>query len=284
VDAEKAQQYRASSQDQWEGSARNWCDRADEMQAQVGEVSHWMVEAIRPQPGQTVLELAAGAGETGFLAAELIRPGGKLIHSDFAPAMVEQARERAQARGLDDVEFRTLDAEAIDLDAASIDAVLCRFGYMLMADPGAALRETRRVLRPLGRVALAAWGQPADNPWVSIAGTVVREVAGAPPPDPEMPSMFAFADPERMKRELADAGFTDVEVEFLDLHYTYPSFDAYWTSARAFGRPLAQLYDSLDPEKQQALEGELRERLGEYETADGRLEIPARPIVAAATA
>src|SRR3712207_671036 len=132
-------------------------------------VSVWMVEAINPQPGHTVLELAAGLGDTGFLAAELVAPGGTLICSDFSPEMLSAAQERAARLGIRNVRFRQIDAEtAIDQPAASVDGVLCRWGYMLMADPDTALRETRRVLKRGARVALAVWASPQDNQWSRI--------------------------------------------------------------------------------------------------------------------
>ncbi len=93
-----------------------------------------------------MLELAAGLGETGMLAAELVAPGGSVIVSDQAEAMLEGARKRAGELNLTNVEFQVLNGEWIDLPLASVDVVLCRWGYMLMADPAAALSETRRVL------------------------------------------------------------------------------------------------------------------------------------------
>jgi ubiquinone/menaquinone biosynthesis C-methylase UbiE len=150
----------------WGAAAGGWEARADEMRRATMPVSSRMVDAIGPQPGHTVLELAAGAGDTGFLAAELIQPGGTLITSDFAPEMLSAAQRRAEALGIGNVRFRQIDAELpLDIEAASLDAVLCRWGFMLLSDPESALRETRRVLRPGGRLALAAWTGPEDNPW-----------------------------------------------------------------------------------------------------------------------
>jgi SAM-dependent methyltransferase len=277
-------EYRASSLQQWERSAEGWGAEAPGLQALTGPVSQWLVEEVHPQPGQTILELAAGPGETGFLAAELIRPGGTLICTDFAEGMLEAARARAREIGLDNVEFRRLDAESMDLEAASIDGVLCRWGYMLMADPGAALRETRRVLRPLGRVALAVWGPPQDNPWVTIAGEEVRRLAGAPEPDFDAPGMFALARPGRLEDALADAGFTDVRVQPLDLRFTYDSFEEWWRISQALGRPLADLVGAMEPEQLEALEAALRQRFAAHAAPDGRLDVPARPVVAVATA
>jgi ubiquinone/menaquinone biosynthesis C-methylase UbiE len=82
--------------------------------------------------------------------------------------MLDAARRRGAERGVHNVEYRVIDAERIELDDDSVDDVLCRFGYMLMDDPAAALAETRRVLRPGGRLALAVWGAPERDPWVAI--------------------------------------------------------------------------------------------------------------------
>jgi ubiquinone/menaquinone biosynthesis C-methylase UbiE len=95
------------------------------------------------------------AGDTGFEAAAMIGEAGRLIWTDFSPQMVEVARRRGAALGLRNVDYREMDAEHIELEDATVDSVLCRSGYMLMADPAAALSETDRVLRPGGCLALS---------------------------------------------------------------------------------------------------------------------------------
>src|SRR5690242_3337456 len=144
------------------------------MQASAAVVSTWLVDHVDPQPGQTILELAAGPGDTGLMAAELVRPGGRLISTDASQEMLDVARRRADELGLDNVEFKVMEGEWIDLQTATVDGVLCRWGYMLMLDPEAALRETRRVLRPGGRVALAAWAAPELNPNMTLAPLTLR--------------------------------------------------------------------------------------------------------------
>src|SRR2546423_11865620 len=130
-----ADRYRTASHDQWENSAAGWAAQRDTVQRAAMPVSAWMIEAIAPQPGETVLELAAGPGDTGLMAAELVAPGGRLIASDFAEALLDVARARAAELGIDNVDFRVLNAESLELETGSIDAILCRWGYMLMADP-----------------------------------------------------------------------------------------------------------------------------------------------------
>ena len=106
---------RAEMLARWEGAAAGWGRRADRVRDMGMPVSAWMIDHLALQPGQRVLELAAGPGDTGFLAAELIKPGGTLISSDATEAMLEIARERARQMGIDNVEFRQLELEWIDL-------------------------------------------------------------------------------------------------------------------------------------------------------------------------
>src|SRR4051794_9554291 len=182
VDAEA---FRRESRRSWGAVAAGWGRYAPSHMAAAMDVTMWMLDAAQLQPGAEVLDLAAGPGDVGFLAHELIQPGGRLITSDFSPEMLTEAQRRAEALGLRDVRFKQIDAESIDLEAASLDAVLCRWGFMLIADPGAALRECRRVLRPGGRLALAAWTAADENRWSSILNAVLvpRGLVQAPDPD-----------------------------------------------------------------------------------------------------
>jgi ubiquinone/menaquinone biosynthesis C-methylase UbiE len=154
-----------------------------------------MITELAPRPGDTVLELAAGVGDTGFEAAAILGDGGRLISTDFSPAMVEAARRRGAELGLQNVEYRVMDAERLELDPNSVDGVLCRYGYMLMPDPAAAFAETRRVLRPGGRLVLAVWGAPERNPFFSIMAMNLVQRGHIPPPEPS-----AKCAPRRCRR------------------------------------------------------------------------------------
>ena len=135
-----------------------------------------MVDAIDPQPGQTILDLAAGVGDTGFLAAELIQPGGELITSDFAPEMLAAAQSRAQRARRHE---RPLPPDGpqrpLDQPAACLDAVLCRWGYMLLKDAEAALRETRRMLKHGGAAGARRLDRPRDNLWSAAPCAILHE-------------------------------------------------------------------------------------------------------------
>jgi SAM-dependent methyltransferase len=279
-----ADAYRSASLERWARAARGWGEHRELMQSVFRPVSGWLVDAIEPQPGHRVLELAAGPGDTGLLAAELIAPGGTLISSDAVEEMIALARARAAALGIENVEFRTIDAEWIDLPTAHLDGVLARWGYMLLADPEAALRETRRVLRPGGRVALAAWTDPADNPWTSIAMEEVLAIAGLPKPDLDAPNMFAFRDPQRIRGLLEATGFTDIVVDQLDLVFAYDDLDSWWDIALDISTSLAEPVGALTPAQRDDLRDAIDARLAQFVAADGSVRIPGRTHVAAASA
>lgn len=276
--------HREASRRQWEGAAGGWIGRQELIREWGAPVSHWMLDAIRPQPGHRVLELAAGVAETGLLAAELVAPVGGVIVSDQAEAMLEGARARARELELGNVEFRVLDAEAIDLPLASLDAVLCRWGYMLLADPAVALVETRRVLRPGGRVALAVWASVEHNPWASLTTVelIERGLISAPPPG--TPGPFALGDPQRVRALLEEAGFQEAQVEAIDLPRRHASFEEFWQSQLDLSPSLPGAMLSRPAQEVAEIREGIAARLQPYTAADGSLTIPGRTLVAAASA
>jgi ubiquinone/menaquinone biosynthesis C-methylase UbiE len=282
--ATDGEQFRAASREIWDAAAPGWRRRSAQMRAVSAPVSQWMVDAIHPQPGHRVLDLAAGMGETGFLAAELIAPGGILICSDQSEVMLEGARARAAELGLENVEFKPIDAEWIDLPLADVDAVLCRWGLMLMADPGAAMRECRRVLKPGGRFALAVWTQRERNPWVTAIAEAIAEVAEVPPVDPAAPGMFALGDPARLEGMLEEAGFAEIEIEPLDFDFRYDDAEHYLDIQLDLSSQTAKIFGTLDDQQVSILERRVAETLAPFATEDGSIVIPARTLVAAATA
>lgn len=285
VDAEfDANAHREASLEGWEDAAAGWVRSQERVRAFAAPVSHWLLDAVAPQPGQRVLELAAGLGETGLLAAELVAPVGGVVISDQADAMLAGARERATKLGLANVEFQAINAEWIDLPVASVDAVLCRWGYMLMADPPAALGETRRVLRPGGRVALAVWDAIERNPWAALPGLELRERGLAPPPSPGTPGPFALGDSERVRALLEQAGFVDVRVEALDLHRTHADFDEFWETTLDLSRAFHDAVMERPAAEIEEIRAAVAARFAPFAAADGSLDIPARTLVAAASA
>ena len=279
-----AEAYRADSRDRWEAAAPGWAREREAFQRDAITVSRWLLDAAHLQPGHTVLELAAGPADTGLLAAELVAPGGKAIITDNAEAMIEAAKARAEEVGATNVEIRPMEAEWIDLPTATVDAVLCRWGYMLLADPEAALRETRRVLRPGGRVALAAWAAPDANPWIAVMGRVMVERGLVEQLPADAPGPLAFGRPGRIEELLDVAGFDDIEVAPLDFAFHAASLDEWWEHSIAMSGSFSRVVGGLSPAEHYALRDAVDAAYAPYVRDDGSLEIPARALMAAASA
>jgi ubiquinone/menaquinone biosynthesis C-methylase UbiE len=277
-------EQRALSREMWERAAAGWGNRADRIREWGMPVSVAMVDGLGLQPGQRVLELAAGPGDTGLMAAELVRPGGTLISSDGAEPMVVIARERAARAGLDNVEFRQLELEWIDLETASVDAVLCRWGIMLIVDPDAAAREVRRVLRPSGRAAFAVWDSPDRNPWATIPTRTLVALGHAEPPEPSAPGMFRLAGDGQLTELLESAGFVDVNVAPVALVRHHPTTQDYIDEIVEMSPIVGSLYRQLDEVQQREIAERVIAELEPFIADDGSVVVPGSTLVAFATA
>lgn len=293
MSASEADAQRGEMLEGWERSAAGWGQRADRVHEWGLPVSAWMIEHLELEPGQRVLELAAGPGDTGFLAARLIKgvaresPGavdGTLVCSDAAEAMLEIARARAAKLGIENVEFKRLELEWIDLPAASVDAILCRWGLMLTVDPATALGEARRVLRPGGRLALAVWDEPEHNPWATIPGQALVNLELGSPRDPTGPGMFALAPPGRLEELLEGAGFVESVVEAVEVVREHLSPDDYVEESLDLSRLFSDAYKGLSEAQRAHVRREIAMLARPYAGPDGSLRLPGRSLVAVAHA
>jgi SAM-dependent methyltransferase len=269
---------RAASRERWENVASGWETGAEAFHAGALPVAHWMVDRLAPQPGQTILELAAGRGDVGFLAAELVHPGGTLISTDGAEAMVDLARRRGEQLGIRNVEYKPMELEWIDAKLASIDGILSRFGHMHAVDPEAAFRDARRVLRPGGRIVLAVWDLPEHNAWLAPLPQEAEAMGFAEPRAEGDPGAFALSAPGAVTALLQNAGFDDPVVETIDVTFTAPSVDAWWETQRATSSSMRPLLASLSPADHYRLRDAVEAHWSPYVAADGSVAIPGRAL------
>jgi SAM-dependent methyltransferase len=265
----------------WGAVAPEWARHAAYADARGAEVTEWMLERSRPEPGERVLELACGPGGAGLAAAARVAPDGEVILSDVAAEMTAVAAARAAALGLTNVSTCELDLESIDQPDGRYDVVLCREGLMFATDPARAASEIRRVLRPGGRVALAVWGPRERNPWLGVALDAVSAQIGRPVPPPGVPGPFSLADADRLHALLGDAGLADVVVGEVSVPLRAASFEEWWRRTSALAGPLATILASLPEAAARAFTARLQETTRVYRTPTG-MEFPGVSLVAAA--
>lgn len=238
-------------------------------------VAEALVASLAPGPGDTVLDLAAGTGDLTEVVAER---GAQVISTDVSPAMVEAARRR----GISGAEHRVMDMQAIDLPDDSVDGVVSRFGYMLVPDPALALRETRRVLRPGGRLAFATWAPAKRNPWATAYGPVLIERGLMEPPRPDEPGQFSLGEPERIEQLVRAAGFDDVAVTEVAVAFRAGSWEEYRRVVSSLAAVMRGVLEGLDDATRAEVDEAAKARIEPYRSGEG-YDLPGVSLVTTAS-
>jgi ubiquinone/menaquinone biosynthesis C-methylase UbiE len=200
-----------------------------------------------------------------------------VISTDLSPVMVEAARRR----GIPGVEHRVMDMQAIDLPDASVDAVVSRYGYMLVPDPTLALRETRRVLRPGGRLAFATWAPAKRNPWATAYGPVLIERGLLEPPKPDEPGQFSLGDPERIEELVRGAGFDELSVAEVPVVFRAASWAEYRRVVSSLAAVMREVLERLDDAARAEVDEAAKARIEPFRSGEG-YELPGLTLVTTA--
>lgn len=277
-----APEFKTASHAVWEAMASGWDERHAYVEETARPVTERMLAQLDPAPGQVLLELAAGTGAVGFAAATLVGSSGRVIVSDFSAAMVDAAGRRSAELGLDNVECRVLDAERLKLADDSVDGVLCRWGYMLMPDPAAALAETCRVLRDGGRLSCAVFAGAEENPWAALPSGVLRERGHLPPAAAGAPGILALADRERLRRLVTGAGFSEPQIDAVPFVWRFRDLDDYWEFLTTVAGAIAMVLDTLEDDERAIVRDEIARRARAF-GATAEIELPATSLVVSAS-
>jgi ubiquinone/menaquinone biosynthesis C-methylase UbiE len=200
----------------WDRAGRVWVEHQALLDRIMASIAQAVVDAAGPVNGEAVLDVGCGSGATTFAAAWRTGPAGRAVGVDISPALVELARRRAGEDGVEGVEFLLADAQTHVFQPA-FDTMVSRFGVMFFPDPVAAFANLRTALKPDGKLAFAAWRSPEENP---LSQVPLRAAAPFLPETPKFekdaPGRFAFADPDRVRRILEEAGWREIEIAPLD--------------------------------------------------------------------
>jgi SAM-dependent methyltransferase len=205
-----------------------------------------------------------------------------VVASDIADTMLHHVRENARAAGLANVTTLATAAEDLSVAAQSFDAVICRLGLMLFAEPARALGAVRRALRPGGKLACVVFTTPGANPFMAEPMRILLRHSGKTPPAPGRPGIFSLGALGVLERLLADAGFTAVEQRTVTVPLRMPSAArALAMMQDAFGAYRAVIGDQ-PAAVQEAAWVDVGKTLASFETPTGFVA-PTEVLVAAGT-
>jgi SAM-dependent methyltransferase len=239
-----------------------------------------LLQAAHLGPGLKVLDIATGSGEPALTIAAEIGPTGHVTATDLSATMLTNAEKVAQQKGLTNITFRQADAHELPFPDQSFDRVTSRFGAMYFADAWQAFRETHRVLKPRGRVALVTWGPFEANEFFASMLTPIFKRVAVPPPPPGAPQPFKYARPDALAGDLREAGFSQVQADECTIGLPWPGpAEDLWNHFYDLAAPFRPVIDGLPASKRDETVSEIIANARRYQH-DSRIEMKA-PIVVA---
>ena len=260
----------------WNGSVgERWAadqERTDRLIRPFGDA---MLAAADLQPGERVLDVGCGCGDTSIAAAALVAGAGSVAGVDVSAPMLSVARQRAA--GLPNVMFAEADASRADL-SGPFDVLISRFGVMFFDDPAAAFTHLRKAIRPGGRLAFVCWRAAQENPWATLPAQTARKAAGveAMPADPTAPGPFAFGDGDRTRRILSAAGLSHIDVQGFEAPMYLGSSPRSAAEGCVRIGPASRVALEAGPALLPAITDAVEAALAPHAAADGSVSLPGR--------
>lgn len=266
-----AEKFKTTTRAQWEGAAEAWHRWGPFIGSWLAEATETMLDLAQVGPGCRVLDVAAGAGEQSLTAARRVGPGGHVLATDIAPALLAHAERDARAAGLGAiVATREIDGEGLAaLPGASFDVAISRVGLIYFPDQQRALAGIRHALKPGGRVSVIVYSTPERNAFFSTPVKIIRERAGLPAPLPGQPGPFSLGADGVLEAALARAGFGDIRVRRVPSPVKLPSAAECVRFERESFGALHQMMSGLDAGQREQVWRDVETALSAFETKDG---------------
>jgi len=276
--------FRAGQRRDWGKAAQGWNDWQEHVYGATAEVSKRLVELAGIKPSDRVLDVAAGAGEPSVTVASAVGPEGSVVATDISAEMLAFGRERAAAAGIDNIEFVEADASSLDYPAASFDAAVSRWGIIFEPDAEAAAARIRGFLKPGAKMAISSWGPPDRVPMVALPMMTIMQRLNVSPPPPGTPGPLSRPTAEAIGGLLEGGGFSDVEVEELEVELEWSSAEEFTQFTKEIAAPIAAMVAQHPPEVQEETWAAITEAARGRAASDGNLRLKNLALLAAGRA
>ena len=248
----------------WAARASSWMSLESHHEQVIGPAGRMAMDRLGPHPGQHVVDLGCGTGQTTLALAGRVAPGGRAVGVDIAIALLDRAREHAADAGIANIEFQHADVQSSDLGSARFDGAFSRFGVMFFADPVAAFTNVHRSLKPGAALSFVCWRPVTSNDWMFVPAQAAVSVLGTAPdtPAPDAPGPFSLSDPNRVRIILDSAGFHHIDITAHDDLMRTPAerIPESADSALRVGA-VQRMLEGVDPETVQRVRGAIVEAM-----------------------
>ena len=266
--------------DGWRETAQYWTRYSDTIARMFAPLTEAMIERAGIHEGQSVLDVAGGAGEPSLTIAERVGPSGPVMCTDAIAEMVEAARREASRRGLKNVQFQQCTADSLPFPDNTFDVVVCRLGAMFFRDSLGSLREMLRVLKPGGSITFAVWHRSDVNPFCHLVSDVLDRHVKAAEADTDAPNAFRFAEPGKLAGVMKQAGATEVRDEVVSFNLEAPlSALEFWTMRSQTSDTLREKLAKLPAAEQAQIAEEVQHAVKEF-FPDNRMKFPTQMLIA----
>lgn len=266
--------------DTWSKTAQYWAKHRDTIHTMFTPLTRALIDRAGIHEGQTVLDVAAGAGEPSLTIATVVGPTGSVTCTDAVAEMVEAARSEAQRRGVTNVQFQQCTADSLPFPSDSFDVTVSRLGAMFFPDPVASLREMLRVTRSGGVLALAVWHKSELNPFCHLVSGVMDNHIAPVAADPDAPNAFRFAEPGKLANVMTEAGAIDVEEGVFTFNLEAPiSASQFWSMRSQTSDTLREKLATLPAAEQAQIAIEVQQAIKEFFPSE-QMKFPTQMIIA----
>jgi enediyne biosynthesis protein CalE5 len=272
--------FRDTQKESWDDAAAGWKKWSEWLDRYASRVSERLVELAGVESGSHVLDIAAGFGEPALTAARKAAPDGRVVATDISAEMLAFGRERAADAGVENIEFMESDANSLDFPHESFDAAVSRWGIIFEPDGEGAAARIRGFLKPGARMAISSHGTPERVPWIARPMKAAIEFLDVPPPPPDMPGPLSRPTPEAIGGLLEGGGFSDVEVEDMDVTLEWTSPEEFAVHIKDIVAPITRMVEAQPKDVQEGAWRAIADDIRSEADSDGTIKLPSHVLLA----